>query len=221
MDYAPERFEFVGAYEVPFAAPLHVVLDNFSEDEHTPWVHTRLGWDKEHVGNVQFTATNHNDRTEVSYQAPQRVTWLGPLIFLRPGDIFHNDWTTRFDPVRTTYSISWTSSDGRPRPVDTRSVIFFVPETETKTRVVVFTFVRLHERRLLPLMPIIRRATLILGRWEVLDDQRFIPVVANTPFELKNMRLGRYDKPLIHNHKLLKRIYLGETEVDAETATQQ
>ena len=54
-------------------------LDNFSEDEHTPYVHTRLGWDDSHADQVAFEARNLEDRTEVSYRAPQRPA---PLIKL-------------------------------------------------------------------------------------------------------------------------------------------
>ena len=44
------------------------------------------------------------------------------------------------------------------------------------------------------------------------DDQRWIPSVKHTPFDMSGMRLGKYDKPLIHNHKLLSQLYFGERE---------
>jgi hypothetical protein len=43
-----------------------------------------------------------------------------------------------------------------------------------------------------------------------MDDARFVPNVASTPFEMKGMRLGKYDKPLVHNHRLLRSLYYGE-----------
>lgn len=42
------------------------------------------------------------------------------------------------------------------------------------------------------------------------DDRRYIPAVAETPFDFTGMRLDKFDKPLIHNHKLLERIYWGK-----------
>ena len=89
---------FCGAFPVRFDAPLHVVLDNFSEDEHTPFVHTRLGWRSHDVEKIGFRAESFDDRTEVHYDAPQRPTRVGRIFGLRPGDVFHNDWVTRFDP---------------------------------------------------------------------------------------------------------------------------
>lgn len=50
-----------------------------------------------------------------------------------------------------------------------------------------------------------------LGQREIAYDGRFIPTVADTPFEWKGMRLGKYDRPLVHNHKLLERICWGSS----------
>lgn len=202
-----EGYEFAGAFSMLFRAPLHVALDNFSEDEHTPFVHTRLGWDESAVGQVEFEAKSFDDRTEVHYRAPQRPSLLTPLLLVKQGDFFHNDWETRFDPVRTRYDIYWKSPEGELRPLVTRSVIFMVPETSRTTRFHVFIFTRLLKPSLRPLLPIIRRATVWLGWAEVYDDARFIPAVADTPFEMRGMRLGKFDKPLVQNHKLLRSIY--------------
>lgn len=42
---------------------------------------------------------------------------------------------------------------------------------------------------------------------EVYYDARWIPNVAETPLELKGMRLDRFDKPVIRNRKLLQSTY--------------
>jgi phenylpropionate dioxygenase-like ring-hydroxylating dioxygenase large terminal subunit len=202
-----------GRFDVLFRAPLHVALDNFSENEHTPWVHTRLGWSDDELAGIEFETTAHEDRTEVSYSAPQRRSIVARVLMLRAGDRFHNRWVTRFDPVRTEYTISWTCGrTGAPRPITTRAVIFMVPETDRTTRFHVFAYVRLNDERFRPLLPVFRRSALALGWLEVLDDARFIPTVADTPEPLRGMRLGRFDKPLVHNRKLLDRIYWGRDE---------
>jgi phenylpropionate dioxygenase-like ring-hydroxylating dioxygenase large terminal subunit len=203
---------YAGPFDVLFDAPLHVALDNFCEDEHTPWVHTRLGWNEEACPGIDFTADNYPDRTEVDYSAPQRPSPLLIPLRLRAGDTFHNRWVTRFDPVRSDYQLSWTAPGGAHRPFGARAVIFFVPETETTTRLVTFAYLRLFDERYAPFKRIIAQLARVLGWSEVKDDQRWIPHVKNTPFDMKNMRLGKFDKPLIHNHKLLSRIYLGEAD---------
>ncbi len=209
-DFVPEGFEYNGAFSMLFRAPLHVALDNFSEDEHTPWVHTRLGWDASQTDTLEFSAENLEDRTEVHYRAEQRPSPLMPLVLVRKGDFFHNDWVTRFDPVRSDYTVSWKSPTGAPRPFTTRVCIFMVPETARTTRFHVFSFIQLRGTALRPLLPVIRRAALVMSWYEIRDDALFIPTVADTPYSLKGMRLGKYDKPLIHQRKLLERIYYGQ-----------
>jgi phenylpropionate dioxygenase-like ring-hydroxylating dioxygenase large terminal subunit len=220
-DFAPQGYDYNGAFSMLFRAPLHVALDNFSEDEHTPFVHTRLGWNRAQTKDIEYEAHNFEDRTEVRYSAPQRPSYLIPLLLLRNGDFFHNHWVTRFDPVRTDYTITWTSPTGQQRPFTNRAIIFFVPETANTTRLHFFSFVQLHDERLRPLMPLVRRAALLLSWSEVRDDARFIPLVAHTPYSMKGMRLGKYDKPLIHHRKLLERIYFAQADAHAPTEPAQ
>ncbi|MGZ3460143.1 MAG: Rieske 2Fe-2S domain-containing protein, partial [Archangium sp.] len=217
-DFAPQGYDFNGAFSMLFRAPLHVALDNFSEDEHTPFVHTRLGWDSTQASEIEFEAHNFDDRTEVRYCAPQRRSFVMPVLLLRNGDFFHNHWVTRFDPVRTDYPNTWKSRTGEQRPFTNRAIIFFVPETANTTRLHTFSFGLLHDERLRPLLPLVRKAAIALAWYEVRDDARFIPLVANTPFSMKGMRLGKYDKPLIHHRKLLERIYFGQGDASAPPA---
>ena len=208
-------YAFCGAFATRFDAPLHVVLDNFSEDEHTPFVHTRLGWEARDVSRIGFRADNHDDHTSVHYDAPQRPTRIGRLFGLHRGDVFHNDWVTRFDPVCTVYETKWVDPrSGQPRPLRITSPIFFVPETDDVTRVHTFVFARM-EPPYARFFPVLRHVATAIAWGEVRDDARFIPTIARTPPSLSGMRLGRFDKPLIHNHKLLDAIYLAKSR-DAE-----
>ncbi len=208
----PEGYHYAGSFSRLMPAPLHVALDNFSEDEHTPYVHTRLGWDEAGTDTIEFTAENFDDRSTVHYQARQRWMPILRLFGLQPGDLFHNEWVTRFDPVRTEYSIYWTDPTGQVRrPLLTRSTIFMVPETEKTCRFHVFVFSRsespFYQRFIGPFSQLAR----LLGMIEVRDDAQFLPTVADcTPRELTGMKLGKYDKPVIHNRKLLRSLYYGE-----------
>jgi phenylpropionate dioxygenase-like ring-hydroxylating dioxygenase large terminal subunit len=220
-DFVPEGMEFSGSFSMMFQAPLHVALDNFSEDEHTPFVHTRLGWDAQGAAAIEFSAENLEDRTEVHYRALQRPSWLIRLLLLQPGDFFHNDWVTRFDPVRTGFTLHWRSPAGKPRPFTYHFAIFMVPETPSTTRFHVFSFVRCENPRFRFLLPVVRKAQNVLAWFEVRDDALFIPTVANTPFSMKGMRLGKYDKPLIHHRKLFERIYYAQPQARAAEEPQE
>ncbi len=206
-----EGYELGGSFEYLFEAPLHVSMSNFTEDEHTPFVHTRLGWDEAHAGEIEFEASNFEDRTEVMYRAPQRPSPYIKVMGLKAGDIFQNSWVSRFDPVRTLYTISWSDKKtGRERPVTLRVVIHMNPETERTSRFHVFIFLKTESRLFRRMMPLVRRAAKALTWYEVDDDARFISHVADTPYEMKGMRLGKFDKPVIHNLKLLRSLYYGE-----------
>jgi phenylpropionate dioxygenase-like ring-hydroxylating dioxygenase large terminal subunit len=210
-------WKFAGAFSILFQCPLHVALDNFSEDEHTPWVHTRLGWNPTDADKIEYEAHNREDHTEVHYRAPQRVGLAMRFFGLSAGTVFCNDWVTRFDPVRTDYEISHQKPDGRAGDVKLRAVIFMVPEGVARTRFHVFASAQdahpLRGRFSDALKPV----TLALIFREIWDDARFIPTVAHTPWSFKGMRLGKYDKPLVHNRRLLERIYLGINSTDADT----
>jgi len=207
-------FHFAGAFTVPFAAPLFVVLDNFSEDEHTPWVHTRLGWNESNVDTVEFSAENFDDRTEVHYAARQRPAAIMRPLGLKNGDLFHNDWVTRFDPVRSLYTIYFTRHEDRERrvAVTMRANIFMTPQTDRSTQMHVFVSLRYESPALLAMRAALDPLAVQLARREIEDDARFIPTLANTPATMKGMRLGRFDKPLIHNRKLLAHLYWGRED---------
>ncbi|MBK7861306.1 MAG: Rieske 2Fe-2S domain-containing protein [Archangiaceae bacterium] len=205
-----EGHRFTGAFSMRMPAPLHVALDNFSENEHVPFVHTRLGWDDGHLEGIEFEAENFDDSTTVKYRAEQRWSPLLRLFDLAPGDRYHNEWVTRFDPVRTEYTIFWSKPDGARRPFVTRSTIYMVPETAKTTWFHVF--ITTHLEGSYPLRAwLFRAAALGLGWWEVRDDAKFLPQVADvTPAGRLTGKLGRFDKPVIHNRKLLEGQYFGE-----------
>ncbi len=206
-----EGYEYAGAFDTVFEAPIHVSLANFSEDEHFPYVHTRLGWDDSHLEAVHFEADNFDDRSEVRYRGPQRPSPYLKFLLVRPGDIFYNEWVTRFDPLRALFSFRWEDSQtGRQRPLKLKIMIFMTPETAATSRFHVFLFVRLDAPRLRFLMPVARKAALMMGWHEVRDDAEFARHLAGTPEDMKGMRLDKFDKPVIHNNKLLRTIYFAE-----------
>ncbi len=205
-------FEAAGVFVEHFMCPLHVALDNFSEDEHTPWVHTRLGWTQADVGSVAYAASNYDDRTEVRYRAVQRPSALSRFFGVRPGDHFHNAWVTRFDPVRSEYLIHWTDPSGEVmRPAQLFAPIFMVPQEAGSTLFVVFVLAKLDNPWLWRMRHLVGRGAMMMIQREIRDDAVFIRNVADTPFSMEGMRLGKFDKPLIHNHRLLEKLYWGES----------
>ncbi len=204
-------FTFAGSFSVPFAAPLHVALDNFSEDEHFPSVHKMLGWDARGLPQMEFEADNFDDRTEVRYRGPQRRHWSLPLFAVHEGDRYCNEWVTRFDPVHAVFSFRWEDpASGKRRPLGVRTAVFLVPETDALTRLHVFLFTAIEPGSLFRfLRPVVRQVAHIVGVREVEADARMCRSV-HTPESLDGLRLGKFDKPVIHNRRLLRSLYYGD-----------
>jgi phenylpropionate dioxygenase-like ring-hydroxylating dioxygenase large terminal subunit len=208
--FAATGWRFVGSYALDAPAPLHVVVDNFSENEHTPYVHGRLGYREEDAPRVTVETRCLPDRTEVTYTAPQRPSALLPLVLVENGDVLENTWTTRFSPIHSIYELSWRDpATGKRRPFGIRVGIVFVPRSERSTHIVSFLFTRLEGRHLIP-RRILDAAAYAMGWKEVWDDARWVRHVADTQRGFEGMRLTRFDKPLAHNRKLADALYHGE-----------
>jgi phenylpropionate dioxygenase-like ring-hydroxylating dioxygenase large terminal subunit len=216
--FAWDKFEFLGPMSIPFAAPLHVTLDNFGENEHTPFVHHRLGWNESQIHTLDFEGQNHPDHTVSHYRARQRNTLLGTLVGLKPKDVFHNLFEVRFDPARLSHHIYWTNESGEIcRDFQIRAVIYHVPETEKTTWVHLLVWLRVADQPPLGglLVPLVKKFLMRMVRQEMHDDAKFIPVIANVPNTSKGMRLGKFDKTLVQNHRLLDSIYWGGRDPSA------
>ena len=207
-----EGFDLAGSISHLFECPLRVALDNFSEDEHFPTVHSLLGWDAAGLPQVEFAAESFDDRTEVRYQGPQRRHPMLPIFGVKPGDLYVNEWVTRFEPLHAVFTFRWESPGGVPRPLGVRTAVFMVPETDATTRFHLFIYVSVAAGSFLrAFLPIVRRAALFIGRREVAADAAIVRHVR--PLDsLEGLRLTKFDKPVIHNRKLLDALYFGSVQ---------
>jgi len=214
-----DAYRLAGSLSLEAAAPMHVVLDNFNEDEHTPFIHGRLGWSAADAAKIEFETATHDDSIEVAYRAPQRPSLLLPLVMVRHGDTFHNRWFTRFSPVHIVYTLHWTARQtGARRPLTLRFGIFFVPIGERRTRIVAFVFTRMGSRLPKPLERALDHVVCAMAWKEIFDDARWVSHIADTPYSFRGMRLDRFDAPRVRSRQLLERIYFGgrsEASADA------
>ncbi len=203
------EFHFAGAFRQRIAAPLPLCLDNLGEDEHRPWLHRVLGWERSRVGEVEFSADYFDDRSELHYRAPQRPSRLLSLFGVTPADHFVSNTVTRFDPVRSDCTMTWQGADGAVRPIAHRLVAFLSPENAHATRMDVFTFVRITDERLLRWATLVGWSARALGWLEAWDDRRLLESLGTVPISLDGLRLGKLDRPLLHHRRLLDRLYFG------------
>lgn len=210
-----EDFQFAGYISTLFPAPLHVTLDNIAEDEHFPYIHSTFGWTEENSSHVVVETRNFEDRTEVCYLGLQRPTSFGALGGIRAGDLFHNEWSTTFEPVRTVYTFGWRDAHtGHERGILTRAIVFLVPETANVTWAQMFIFMKIAPSWRSLFRPVFHRMACWIAQRELRRDAAFVAHLAAVPSTLRGMRLTSFDKALAHNRKLLKRIYWQENECD-------
>lgn len=212
----PPEFEdpdyvFLGQFPVVFECPLHVALDNFSEDEHFPYVHQTFGWDREGAKHVEYEFEQFDDSTKNYYRGPIRKFPLMFLTGVQPGDISHNRFITFFNPVRSTYE-SWVTRRGTASSIGGRikTTIFFVPNSAQRTTLYSFVFGKAEDKKSAFLQNNLKRFILKFIKKEFEADGKFSERLAHLPYALNGTRLGKYDKPLVVHRKMLERIYLGD-----------
>lgn len=214
LAFEHEGYALAGAFPTAMQAPVHVMLDNFTEDEHFPYVHQAFGWAPEDWPQVEYDATLHDDRTEARYAGPQRPSPIVTALGVKRGDWFHNAFVSRFDPVHSVYTSHWEDPrTGERRPVSAKTVVYMVPEDvgpKRTTRFHTFLFLRIEPgSRMRVLRPVLERVALGFVRLEWWMDGRWTRNLADTVPDLKGQRLGKFDKTVIRNRKLLASLYYG------------
>jgi phenylpropionate dioxygenase-like ring-hydroxylating dioxygenase large terminal subunit len=210
---AAEGFMPICILEHIVPAPLELTVDNFNEIEHSGTVHDTFGYDLDRLNEVQvrFEATDDSVRVINTGPTKQLNRVFGWLLGVRRGDIFHDDWTTRFSPCYSVFDHWWTSPDGtRESMVRWRLYIFFVPQDEKTTRVFSLTFAK--SRYPGP------AGGLRLVRWlmrreinrEVNADVSMLYHMAEYDTSIEGLKLSRFDKVLGLTRERIARIYRRE-----------
>lgn len=200
---------YMGGFEVNIEAPLELVLDNFNEDEHFPYVHKILGWDVDGATDVKFEYRRLEDSLEVMYRGRQRE-FFGKSLFMSPrGAYFNNQWTVRFDPLRISYTATTTDSQGNTiSPMRQHVVIYFVPYADSRTALRVIQYSSLGSNKWNFLLRLFAPILIRLTKWDLGFDKRLLEDMAKLGLSADSpIRYGEYDQPLFHSRKMLKQLY--------------
>lgn len=207
-------WDFVGAVFNQVRAPLELVIDNFSEVEHTVTTHPDFGFDSARAGEAIVELEIEDESVTVRNRGPAKMPPLDTrlAVGVRRGDSFHSNYTFRFDPPRSSVAHFWTEPrTGRERMLKYHVFHFFVPEDETATRIVTFGFLKIR-------WPLLRHLGWCVGglfrrklRRTVDEDAYLLENLADQSPRLDGMKLSRFDQILGLTRERLKRIYYGET----------
>jgi vanillate O-demethylase monooxygenase subunit len=91
------------------SAPLELVLDNFTEVEHTSSVHALLGYDINDLSDVEVKLETSETSVRLYNKGKQKELpfFLENFLGIEKQDFFIDDWTTYFSPVYTVYDQYW------------------------------------------------------------------------------------------------------------------
>jgi vanillate O-demethylase monooxygenase subunit len=183
---------FCGSDGYVLSAPFHVVLDNFNEGTHTPFVHGVTGPTPDQWDAVSFDWSDQPDHVAIHYQGPQR----NHLVFHGQELTWDIAWRTYFAPVHMVYESAWFPP-GRPEAprLRLRHAYFIAPLGAERTRFHAFTFAAFdaYPRALHGLLGLFARR---LTRNQILEDERFYPLIRDLPRSFHGLHLERYDQPL-------------------------
>ena len=203
-------------------APLELVLDNFSEIEHTPTTHAAFGYDLERMSEVQVCCEPTETTVRVRNTGPCKSVGLllGCLIGIRKGYWFNSSWTTYFSPVYMVIDHWWSNPvTAREAKVRWRVYVFFTPIDANRTDILTCAYAKSKWPG--------PAGCLRLFRWlmrkhlakEIGFDLDILNGLARYETSLEGMKLSRFDRVLGLNRERVKRIYRGESVLN-DTSTE-
>jgi phenylpropionate dioxygenase-like ring-hydroxylating dioxygenase large terminal subunit len=193
-------------------APLELVLDNFTEIEHTPTTHAMFGYPLErmHEVEVRFEPTPSTVRVINSGPSKRLSLLLRLLLGIRARYQFNDDWTTYFSPVYSIYDHWWSDSKKRREGlVRWRLYIFFTPRDEHETTVITFAYVKSRYPGPHGWAHLFRWLFTRMLNHEILLDRHILENLAEQDPRIEGLKLSRFDRVLGLNRERIERIYRG------------
>ncbi len=193
-------------------APLELVLDNFTEVEHTGQVHALFGYATERMHEVETRVEANVDGVRVFNRGPQRrlPPGLGRLLGVRRDDVFIDDWTTRFSPVHVVYDHYWMDPEsGERRPTWLRVAVFLNPLDADRTDLITFVHVNEAPRLRRPHGGLLSRLLMRFVDREIRLDVVALEGLADKRTDLRGMKLSRFDKVLGEHRRRIAEEYRG------------
>lgn len=210
--FGVDGFEFAGTLYHEMDAPLEIVLDNFTEVEHTPTTHALLGYSIDRMPEVETKVESTETSVRVFNAGPQKA--ISPVVAavfgIHTNDRFVDDWTTYFSPVYTIYDQYWNDEKtGAEKGIRWRNVVFFNPLDEHNTGLVTFAFYKPDPKGGWRNWLTFRPGLLWFVDREIQLDKQMLHNLADKSPAIEGMKLSRFDRVLGLNRSRLASIYRG------------
>jgi len=190
-------------------APVEVLLDNFTEVEHTSTAHLLFGYAKEKMDEVKLETEVTDEGVRSLCSGPQKYLsgFVEPFIKVYTGDRFIVDFTTYFAPLHARYEMSWEDPvSGVQRPLRLREAAFFCQLNEQESLLVAFYFSTLKPSGRMGFNRLISPFVRKVIDYEFELDRRLIENVVHAGGQLQGCHLGRFDKALVAQRRHLTKL---------------
>jgi phenylpropionate dioxygenase-like ring-hydroxylating dioxygenase large terminal subunit len=212
-EFELEGYHRIGELRHRMPAPLELVVDNFTEIEHTTTNHETFGHDLDGIADVTVTYDATDDTATVVSSGPTKriPAWKAFLLGVKRHYHFNSIALTHFSPVYTKFDHWWSSPDGtREALIRWRLYLFYVPVDERTTNVVSFMYAKSFwpapATGLRAFRGVYRRET----DREVGRDVTLLSTLADQNPDLEGMKLSRFDRILGLTRERIEKIYRGK-----------
>ena len=208
-ELAPPGYRYCYALHGAVPAPVELLLDNFTEVEHTAAAHLTFGYSLERLHEVTFQTKVEDSTVRSRSAGPQKPVppWTAATMGIRTGDRFVVEWVTRGDPLHVRYAMHWEDPrTGRPRSPRMYEIAYFRSLGERRSAVAALYFLRLPPSRVPGMSRMIMKSVgALIELVEFPRDVRLMRALEWQEPSLRNCRLSRFDSSLSAQRKLFFR----------------
>jgi vanillate O-demethylase monooxygenase subunit len=206
-EWESDGYELVHSNSWHVNANVEVVLDNFTEVEHTATAHLYFGYDLNSIADITNDTRSSSLAVETRTEGRQKkMPWLmRTFLGTQPGDLLCCEWVTEFTPLRSTFRFGWKDPDTRAdRPRRVCAVGYFHPIGDDACRVSTIYFCKwgkssILTRAVVPFIPYGRRYI----DNEVRIDIDLVENVTTQSAGSARWHLGRHDKGIVEQRRRL------------------
>lgn len=216
-----EGLHSVGIHTGTIDAPFYVVVDNFTEIEHSPTNHFIFAFDEKGLNEVEPNVEVKSDSIHIRYEGPQRdVPWwtFASMLGLKSGTRHVIDFTVNFGPLHWVYDLYWEDpATGERLPQHIRQHAFITPNDDgtTSAFLIFHTSLGLFSRKN-PLKFLMKQVFFMLAGNEFDLDKKICENVAEMGAQpgFEGLQLGKFDRVLRATRRLIADVYDGPAVIE-------
>jgi len=211
-------FNILCVHDCDFNVSVELLLDNFSEVEHTATAHWVFGYDLKQLGSMRNETIVTEESVTIVSSGPQKHIpwWMRPGTGARTGDTFEVRQTVYYHPLYSVYDWWWIDpATGLERPVRFKEIAFFHRIGPRQSRLFSFHLWNRPNTGLLGFNRLARFVASVIVRREIAIDRWLLENIHDEG-AVPRRRLGRFDRVVTETRKRLPRAGEGRLLQDGQ-----